>query len=187
MLFRSVGISTPTPQRRLHVNGGMQLTNELNVGGDAATAGSAGTVGQILASAGPGAAPTWQNVSAAVGNVSWNILGNTGTNPATNFLGTTDAQPLVFRTGNTEKMRVAAGGNVGIGTANPLVTTHVVNSGTQGAFVGLVGHENNIGLRVENNVNGNAVIQHFTAKNASGASRDAIMGINPIGTSGNGL
>jgi hypothetical protein len=30
----------------------------------------------------------------------WNILGNSGTNPATNFIGTTDNQPLQFRVNN---------------------------------------------------------------------------------------
>jgi hypothetical protein len=49
----------------------------------------------------------------------WNILGNTGTNPATNFLGTTDNQALVLRTNNTEKARILGNGNVGIGTATP--------------------------------------------------------------------
>lgn len=50
----------------------------------------------------------------------WALLGNAGTNPATNFLGTTDAQDLVFRTNNTEKMRVESGGDVGIGINNPV-------------------------------------------------------------------
>ncbi|MFP3632333.1 hypothetical protein SB776_37645, partial [Burkholderia sp. SIMBA_045] len=39
----NVGIGTVTPQKKLHINGDMQLTNELNVGGNATTAGSAGT------------------------------------------------------------------------------------------------------------------------------------------------
>jgi len=50
----------------------------------------------------------------------WALLGNAGTNPATNFLGTTDAQDLVIRTNNTEKMRIESGGDVGIGVANPV-------------------------------------------------------------------
>jgi hypothetical protein len=36
----------------------------------------------------------------------------------TEFLGTTNAQPLVIRTNNTERMRVTATGNVGIGTSS---------------------------------------------------------------------
>ncbi|KAF2516241.1 hypothetical protein EYY60_01630, partial [Flavobacterium zhairuonense] len=49
----------------------------------------------------------------------WNILGNAGTSPANNFLGTTDNQDLAFRTNNTEKMRILANGNVGVGTTSP--------------------------------------------------------------------
>lgn len=45
----------------------------------------------------------------------WNLLGNAGTNPATNFLGTTDAQDLVIKTDSIERIRVLATGNVGIG------------------------------------------------------------------------
>lgn len=39
-------------------------------------------------------------------NPAWDLLGNTGTDPAINFIGTTDAKDIVFRTNNTEKLRV---------------------------------------------------------------------------------
>ncbi|PWB23072.1 hypothetical protein DCO46_15370 [Flavobacterium sp. HTF] len=42
----------------------------------------------------------------------WSLLGNTGTNPATNFLGTTDNQDLSFRTNNTEKIRLTTEGDL---------------------------------------------------------------------------
>ena len=57
----------------------------------------------------------------------WNVLGNTGTNPTTNFLGTIDPQDLVFRTNNTERMRILSGGNVGIGVINPAYSLDVFN------------------------------------------------------------
>ncbi|MDR6403735.1 MULTISPECIES: hypothetical protein [Chryseobacterium] len=59
------------------------------------------------------------NGGAAASDTDWKILGNTGTNPATNFLGTTDNQGLAFRTNNTEKARILGNGNVGIGTTAP--------------------------------------------------------------------
>ncbi|SFN89583.1 hypothetical protein SAMN05421594_4625 [Chryseobacterium oleae] len=63
-----VGIGTLTPQKTLHVNGSAQVTNELNVGGNATTAGSAGTTGQILSSNGANAAPSWvDKVTASTG------------------------------------------------------------------------------------------------------------------------
>ncbi len=44
----------------------------------------------------------------------------TGTQIGTNnyFIGSTDAKDFIIKTNNTEKMRVASGGNVGIGTAS---------------------------------------------------------------------
>jgi len=72
---------------------------------------------------------------AAPGTISnaWLTTGNTGTNPNTpdfNFLGTIDNVDLAIRTNNTEKMRVMAGGNVGIGTAAPVGRLHVYNATT---------------------------------------------------------
>lgn len=63
------------------------------------------------------------DLSAATSN--WSLTGNSGTNPATNFLGTIDGQPLVVRTDNTERLRVDATGNVGIGTNNPTAKLNV--------------------------------------------------------------
>ncbi|UCA61409.1 MULTISPECIES: hypothetical protein [Chryseobacterium] len=66
----SVGIGTQTPQKLLHVNGALQVTNEINVGGNATTAGSAGTAGQILTSSGAGAAPIWKTLNTSSGTIS---------------------------------------------------------------------------------------------------------------------
>jgi hypothetical protein len=38
--------------------------------------------------------------------MSWEITGNSGTNPAINFLGTTDSQPLVIKINGIEAMRI---------------------------------------------------------------------------------
>jgi hypothetical protein len=56
---------------------------------------------------------------------SWNSNGNTGTNPSTNFMGTTDAKDLIFKTNNTERLRINSGGRVGIGTSSPQEMLHV--------------------------------------------------------------
>jgi hypothetical protein len=40
---------------------------------------------------------------------SWNIQGNTGTNPVTDFIGTTDNKDLVFKTNNAERFKISDG------------------------------------------------------------------------------
>ncbi|MDQ0593339.1 hypothetical protein QFZ37_001708 [Chryseobacterium ginsenosidimutans] len=48
-------------------------------------------------------------LSALIGftaSAQWNLTGNTGTNPPSDFIGTLDNQPLIFKTNNTEKMRI---------------------------------------------------------------------------------
>nr|WP_228403426.1 hypothetical protein [Chryseobacterium sp. RU37D] len=60
--FGKVGIGTGFPQKTLHVNGSMQLTNELNVGGSQFSSGNAGAPGQVLTSQGPNASPAWNTL-----------------------------------------------------------------------------------------------------------------------------
>lgn len=62
----------------------------------------------------------------------WSLTGDAGTNPATNFLGTTDNQDFVITTNNTERVRVQADGDVGVGQNNPTTKLHV--TGTAPAF-----------------------------------------------------
>lgn len=73
----------------------------------------------------------------ATGLTSWLLSGNSGTNAATNFLGTIDSVDLVFRTNNSERIRINANGNVGIGTSNPNQKLEVANGnmllGTNGS------------------------------------------------------
>jgi hypothetical protein len=69
-----------------------------------------------------------QGVDLSQYGADWKLLGNAGTNPATNFLGTTDAQDLVFRTNNIERIRtLSSNGNVGINTNNPLHKLMIVD------------------------------------------------------------
>jgi hypothetical protein len=55
--------------------------------------------------------------------LAWLLTGNSIT--GTEFLGTTNAQPLVIRTDNTERVRITATGDVGIGTSTPAATLDV--------------------------------------------------------------
>jgi len=69
----------------------------------------------------------WVRINPAQ-STDWTILGNAGTNPATNFIGTTDAQDFVIRTNNTEKARITSGGDLGIGIAIPTAKAHVIQT-----------------------------------------------------------
>lgn len=64
---------------------------------------------------------TSQSTPAAV----WSLSGNSGTAPGNNFLGTTDNASLVFKTNNTERLRISANGWVGIGTSSPAAALQV--------------------------------------------------------------
>lgn len=76
--YAQVGVNTSTPQKSLHVNGSLQITNEFNVGGNATTAGSSGNVGQILTSNGSAVAPQWRTIStgAEFGDLKFSLLQN---------------------------------------------------------------------------------------------------------------
>jgi hypothetical protein len=68
----------------------------------------------------------------AVGAAAWLLTGNAGTNQAFNFLGTTDNTGLTIRTNNASRMRIEAGGEVGIGNLSPSATLHVGTSDVNG-------------------------------------------------------
>jgi hypothetical protein len=56
----------------------------------------------------------WQRMSAdSVADAkNWNTTGNSGLDSTVNFLGTTDAQPLIFKTNGTERLRITSNGNL---------------------------------------------------------------------------
>ena len=65
--------------------------------------------GRILVSDNNGVG-MWQD--AGTSSIDWHVNGNATTDPATQFIGTTDLKDLVFRTNNTEKLRITTGGNL---------------------------------------------------------------------------
>jgi len=73
-----------------------------------------------------GGTPVQTLISDSIVSAAWLLRGNKGTSPPVNFLGTRDNKDLVFGTNNSERMRVLAGGDVGIGTSSPLSNLEVL-------------------------------------------------------------
>jgi hypothetical protein len=66
-----------------------------------------------------GVPSTALDLKPAIKTVAWSKEGDASTSPGTDFIGTTDAQDLVFKTTNTEKLRVTTTGNLGVGITAP--------------------------------------------------------------------
>lgn len=92
------------------------------------------TTNQLEVNTGTTATPAWSSPSGPLANA-WLLGGNAGINAATSFLGTTDAQPLVFRTNNTEYMRLNANGTLGVGTTLSNSKLSIVTSAGNGLMV----------------------------------------------------
>ncbi len=52
----------------------------------------------------------------------WSLTGNSGTSTSSNFIGTTDNVDFLFKTNNSEVMRLQSSGNVSLGTSSDLAT-----------------------------------------------------------------
>lgn len=109
----SVGIGTSTPLEQFHV------TNNFYLGKAFMPNGNAGNVGQLLTSDGTNKAPIWKSVTEVFGTSGWSLTGNPNLNPGIHFLGTTDNNPLIIKTGGTERMRILGSGEIGIGDSTP--------------------------------------------------------------------
>ncbi len=81
-----LGINTTTVTEALTVNGNVRFSGALMPNN------LPGTAGQILQSAGAGAAPVLTNAASG-----WGLTGNAGTSTLTNFVGTTDNVALIFK------------------------------------------------------------------------------------------
>lgn len=78
----------------------------------------------------------------------WLTSGNAGTNPANHFVGTTDNTSLVFRTNNTEQMRLHSGGQLSVGDNTPggKLDVHQTSANDVARFI-TYGNPNDIRLR----------------------------------------
>lgn len=145
----NVGIGTFSPTQKLDVSGTVRMTGMQLPTGAAS--------GYVLTSDASGTG-TWQTPLAA--SNTWSLIGNSGTNPATNFLGTTDVQPLELRVNNIRGLRLdpIAGfppravfdGEVSIGSTTLERKLNVVGSieavSSSAGSIGIVGNGGSIGV-----------------------------------------
>ncbi|MDO9187235.1 MAG: hypothetical protein Q7W13_14565 [Bacteroidia bacterium] len=66
----------------------------------------------------------------------WKLTGNDSTIAGTNFIGTSDSVDFVVKTNNTEKIRVTATGNVGIGINTPTEKLDVLGNAKISGLLG---------------------------------------------------
>ena len=126
------GVTGPTgPAGAQGIPGVAGPTGPEGVQGVPGVTGATGTDGAqgIQGVTGPTGADGAQNA--------WGLLGTAGTVAGTNFIGTTDANDLVFKTNNTEKMRVGTSGNVGIGVAGSNFPLEIRVPSTTGSQINL--------------------------------------------------
>lgn len=90
---------------------------------------------------------------------SWCLVGNSGTTAGTNYVGTFDFEPLVFKTFNTEWMRILTSGNVGIGLSTPASLLHSAGQISTGIPFGGLGGANatNGSFLFYNSINTNSI------------------------------
>lgn len=109
---------------------------------------SRGTNLQIMQTDGVGNVG-WRDMSVAMNNIAWLTTGNAGLTAA-NFLGTTDAIPLIFRSNNTERMRInpTDGEIVAGATASPYLGDLFATVSTAALTFGVNGYTNQNGSGV---------------------------------------
>ncbi len=134
--------------------------------------GAAGTTNFVLTSQGAGNTPTWQDASNLVS--AWRLNGNTLTGASstspTEFFGSTNNYDVVFRSNNTERMRILGSGNVGVGLTNPteakFVTFSTLPGGSTHRHSGLFLTTYPSGMS-DPGIPVNALESRFTAQNNS--------------------
>lgn len=138
----NVGIGTTAPSNKLHIAGA-------NDDGELISGNGAGNWAALIIENTSGTAPQafLRTEGSSIGT---NFFGVTRNNAAELFvqnnssfiIGNLGNTPLIFGNNNTERMRLAAGGNLGIGTTNPrskleLAGTLIITSG--GSNAGTIG------------------------------------------------
>lgn len=160
----NIGIGTTTPTQKLDVSGSLRFSNALM------PAGSAGTAGQLLQSAGPGIAPNWVTSGVLAGGT-LNYL------PKWNSATGLSSTSLLMDDGN----------NVGIGTTTPFSKLHVNSTGFSLLSLSTTGANSNVNVDAYPTGNGNLQITVGNGPTSGltvvtgGATRLAVTGSGNVG------
>ncbi len=141
----NVGFGTATPSARINLEGGgIRLATGFS-NSTSRPALNAGSIGNYeIRGVGTGGSGTGQNDGGDDGFLRLSSGGgtNTGAQSSIDISGFSTVadmnKTIVMRTGGTERLRINADGNVGIGTASPLVPLHVASYVSQ--FVNTYGY-----------------------------------------------
>jgi len=170
-----LGIGTPTPLDKLHVVGNIRM-----VDGNQA-------VGRVFTSDANGTG-TWQNVS----NIAWGLIGNAGTNPATNFIGTTDDNDVVLKRNNVIAGKIASR-NTSLGLSAAGLITTGVNNNALGDFAlsaNTSGNDNNAfgtgSLQLNSGGFRNSAFGSFALDNSVGDIQNSAFGAFVLGNNNGG-
>jgi ribosomal protein S13 len=119
----------------------------------------------------------------------WLITGNAGTTAGTHFVGTTDNVDLVFKTNNTERMRILNSGWIGMATSTPTTLIHFNPTSPPNQFLTAWDNSTTNGALARfyhtNTGNGNRVLFGITNYNASAFQAPGLIGLH-LSTTGSG-
>jgi len=151
----NVGIGTPTPNSLLEVKKNQNAGTTVLVDNPFTTAGNAAFSGLILRQSGAN-----RFHIAAINDNNTTHFGGPGTVQFWNF----SNAPMLFSTNNAERMRINAGGKIGIGTTVvPTAQLHITTIAGEGEALRLQRNGTGIGW---------GVAQFFALNNSSGAQID---------------
>lgn len=118
-----IGIGTSSPTERLHITGGtLRINNLSGIGTALVETDNQGILSRKNVSGNPSdillGDGTW-----GPDPTDWNLLGNSGTNPATHFIGTQNPQPFAIGVNNTLRWRILDDGRHLLGNPAPATPT----------------------------------------------------------------